>query len=62
MRRIESCFQRLDGQNRKALIPFVTAGDPGKDVTVPLMHAMVDAGRILLNWACRFPTPWPMDQ
>ena len=57
MRRIESCFQRLDGQNRKALIPFVTAGDPGKDVTVPLMHAMVDAGADIIELGVPFSDP-----
>ena len=44
MRRIERCFERLASENRKALIPFVTAGDPQKEVTVPLMHDMVKAG------------------
>ena len=57
MRRIESCFQRLDGQNRKALIPFVTAGDPVKDVTVPLMHAMVDAGADIIELGVPFSAP-----
>ncbi len=44
MSRIESCFQKLKAQGRTALIPFVTAGDPQPGVTVPLMHAMVEAG------------------
>ena len=57
MRRIESCFQRLDGQNRKALIPFVTAGDPVKDVTAPLMHAMVDAGADIIELGVPFSDP-----
>ena len=57
MRRIESCFQRLDGQNRKALIPFVTAGDPVKDVTVPVMHAMVDAGADIIELGVPFSDP-----
>ena len=43
MSRIKACFDELKSQDKKALIPFVTAGDPGKDVTVPLMHAMVEA-------------------
>ncbi|BAP14360.1 MAG: tryptophan synthase subunit alpha [Alcanivorax borkumensis] len=57
MRRIERCFQRLDGENRKALIPFVTAGDPVKDVTVPLMHAMVDAGADIIELGVPFSDP-----
>lgn len=57
MRRIERCFQRLHGENRKALIPFVTAGDPVKDVTVPLMHAMVDAGADIIELGVPFSDP-----
>ncbi|HIJ33796.1 MAG TPA: tryptophan synthase subunit alpha, partial [Gammaproteobacteria bacterium] len=44
MSRIQSCFERCQSLGRKALIPFVTAGDPDRSVTVPLMHAMVEAG------------------
>ena len=44
MSRIKNTFDRLRSQGRKALIPFVTAGDPSPAITVPLMHAMVEAG------------------
>ncbi|MGB2248103.1 MAG: tryptophan synthase subunit alpha [Alcanivorax sediminis] len=57
MRRIERCFERLSGQNRKALIPFVTAGDPQKDVTVPLMHAMVESGADIIELGVPFSDP-----
>ncbi|WP_290538589.1 MULTISPECIES: tryptophan synthase subunit alpha [Alcanivorax] len=57
MRRIESCFQRLAEQNRKALIPFVTAGDSSKEVTVPLMHAMVEAGADIIELGVPFSDP-----
>ncbi|MDX1803293.1 MAG: tryptophan synthase subunit alpha [Alcanivorax sp.] len=57
MRRIESCFERLCADNRKALIPYVTAGDPGKDVTVPLMHAMVEAGADIIELGVPFSDP-----
>ncbi|MCG8393898.1 MAG: tryptophan synthase subunit alpha [Pseudomonadales bacterium] len=57
MRRIESCFRRLTDQNRKALIPFVTAGDPGKEATVPLMHAMVEAGADIIELGVPFSDP-----
>ena len=36
MSRIEVRFRELGEQRRKALIPYVTAGDPQPDVTVPL--------------------------
>jgi len=41
MSRIQKAFERLNGEGRKALIPFITAGDPSADLTVPLMHALV---------------------
>ena len=44
MSRIQKAFERLNGEGRKALIPFITAGDPSADLTVPLMHALVEAG------------------
>ena len=44
MSRIEKRFESLRNSGRKGLIPFITAGDPVTDITVPLMHAMVDAG------------------
>src|SRR3989442_6475579 len=42
--RIQSAFERLARERRKALIPYVTAGDPEAKVTVPLMRALVAAG------------------
>ena len=60
MSRIENCFASLSEKNRKALIPYVTAGDSSKDVTVPLMHAMVEAGADIIELGCRSPTPWRM--
>ncbi|EWS65486.1 tryptophan synthase subunit alpha [Hydrogenophaga sp. T4] len=43
MSRIENTFTELKAQNRKALIPFVTAGFPYADITPDLMHGMVEA-------------------
>ncbi len=59
MSRIQTAFQRLQGEGRKALIPFITAGDPDADLTVPLMQALVAAGPTSSSSACRFPTRWP---
>jgi tryptophan synthase alpha chain len=50
-------FQRLRGQRRAALIPFVTAGDPAPEVTVPLMHRMVAAGADLIELGVPFSDP-----
>ena len=37
MAKIEAVFERLQAQGRKALIPFITAGDPDPALTVPLL-------------------------
>lgn len=57
MSRISKCFQQLQSQRRVALIPFVTAGDPNPDVTVPLMHALVAAGASIIELGVPFSDP-----
>jgi len=57
MSRIQSKFAALKKQGRKALIPFVTAGDPKPAVTVPLMHAMVEAGVDVIELGVPFSDP-----
>jgi tryptophan synthase alpha chain len=57
MSRIAARFEQLRGRGRTALIPFVTAGDPSPEVTVPLMHAMVRAGADLIELGVPFSDP-----
>ncbi|MEW5756805.1 MAG: tryptophan synthase subunit alpha [Pseudomonadota bacterium] len=57
MSRIAACFERLRGQGRKALVPYITAGDPDPGLTVPLMHAMVEAGANILELGVPFSDP-----
>lgn len=57
MSRVKSCFERLKQQGRKALIPYITAGDPNPGVTVPLMHAMVKAGVDIIEIGVPFSDP-----
>jgi tryptophan synthase alpha chain len=57
MSRIEACFNALKESNKKALIPFITAGDPSKDLTVNLMHDMVSAGANILELGIPFSDP-----
>jgi tryptophan synthase alpha chain len=55
--RIAGRFQQLAQQGRKALIPYVVAGDPGLDVTLPLMHALVDSGADIIELGVPFSDP-----
>jgi len=57
MSRIEPRFASLRDQSRKALIPYITAGDPAPALTVPLMHAMVEAGADILELGVPFSDP-----
>ena len=57
MSRIENCFTKLKIEGRKALIPYVTAGDPEPAITVPLMHAMVAAGADIIELGVPFSDP-----
>src|SRR5690606_7484984 len=43
--------------NRKALIPFVTAGDPSLEALVPVMHALVGAGADAIELGVPFSDP-----
>src|SRR5499427_2701224 len=57
MSRIPAIFERLARSRRKALIPFITAGDPSPDGTVPLMHALVAAGADVIELGVPFSDP-----
>jgi tryptophan synthase alpha chain len=55
--RLETTFAALASQKRKALIPYVTAGDPTSTITVPLMHAMVKSGADVIELGMPFSDP-----
>lgn len=57
MSRLSVCFEKLRASGIKALIPYVTAGDPEPSVTVPLMHAMVEAGANIIELGVPFSDP-----
>ena len=55
--RIDDRFRDLRSAERSGLIPFITAGDPQPEATVPLMHSMVKAGADLLELGVPFSDP-----
>jgi len=57
MSRIQSTFAELKKAGRKALIPYITAGDPSPDRTVSLMHALVESGADILELGVPFSDP-----
>ena len=57
MSRIQATFERLARERRKALIPYITAGDPNPGVTVPLMHALAKAGADVIELGVPFSDP-----
>ena len=56
--RIEQRMAALKAAGRKALIPYIVAGDPSPDVTVPAMHAMVEAGADIIELGMPFSDPF----
>jgi tryptophan synthase alpha chain len=57
MSRIAATFERLRAQGRKALIPFITTGDPYADATAEVMHAMAGAGADVIELGVPFSDP-----
>jgi tryptophan synthase alpha chain len=57
MSRIQTTLSALKVKNRKALIPYVTAGFPYANITPDLMHAMVGAGADIIELGIPFSDP-----
>jgi tryptophan synthase alpha chain len=57
MSRIAARFASLRQQGRKGLIPYICAGDPTADLTVPLMHALARAGADVIELGVPFSDP-----
>ena len=57
MSRIQPVFEALKSQGRKALIPYITAGDPFADATPDIMLAMAEAGADVIELGVPFSDP-----
>lgn len=55
--RIEQKIIQLKARNKKALVPFITAGDPGLEHTVAIMHALVQSGADMIELGVPFSDP-----
>ena len=57
MSRIAQRFADLARRGRKGLIPYIAAGDPSPELTVPLMHALAEAGADVIELGVPFSDP-----
>jgi tryptophan synthase alpha chain len=57
MNRLDVRFAELCRSGRSGLIPFVTVGDPSLEATVPVMHALVEAGADAIELGVPFSDP-----
>lgn len=55
--RIDQRLAEMKANNRCALIAFLTGGDPAPELTVPAMHAMVEAGADIIELGMPFSDP-----
>lgn len=62
MNRIDKAFEDLKSRGEKALVGFVTAGDPNISASVEIVTAMVESGLDILELGVLFPTRQPMDR
>ena len=57
MNRLDKTFKKLAKKDKKALIPFITAGHPHPLMTVPAMHALVNEGANIIELGMPFSDP-----
>jgi tryptophan synthase alpha chain len=57
MSRIAKVLSRLKEQKRKALIPYICAGDPNPQLTVPMMHGLTASGADIIELGVPFSDP-----
>lgn len=57
MSRIQTCFEQLAQNKKKALISYITAGDPHPSSTLEIMHALTEAGTDIIELGIPFSDP-----
>jgi tryptophan synthase alpha chain len=57
MSRIQSVFERLKQEGRRAFIPYITAGDPDLETTEAILLALADAGADIIELGVPFSDP-----
>lgn len=57
MNRIDKCFEELKKSGSKALITFITAGDPDMDTTVSTALSMFENGADIIELGVPFSDP-----
>jgi tryptophan synthase alpha chain len=57
MSRITATFAALAARKKTGLITFITAGDPAPELTLPLMHALVEGGADIIELGVPFSDP-----
>jgi tryptophan synthase alpha chain len=55
--RLAGCFVSLKAAGRKAIVPYITSGHPGLELTVPIMHALVAGGADVIELGVPFSDP-----
>jgi tryptophan synthase alpha chain len=55
--RIAACLQDLATRGRRAVVPYIVAGDPAPQITVNVMHALVEAGVDMIELGVPFSDP-----
>lgn len=57
MSRIQTVFSTLKANHKKALIPYITAGDPHPKHTVSILHTLVKNGADMIELGIPFSDP-----